>query len=148
VKAIIYSHSHYVNGAAAIAEGGRDGDRPSQRQCNRQLAAAGSYYGELAPLQVARAFGQFHTLLPKDGPDAPVVGALYPAAAPYVPVNRPVQDGETLTVAGVRMQFFTRYGSDTDDCVHRVAARSEGRADQPLLADDAQRVHPAGCEVP
>jgi alkyl sulfatase BDS1-like metallo-beta-lactamase superfamily hydrolase len=84
---------------------------------NRQLGGAGSYYGELAPLQVARALGQFHTFLPKEGPDAPVVAALYPAAAPFVPVNRPVQDGEILTVAEVRMQFFTRYGSDTDDCV-------------------------------
>jgi len=33
-----------------------------------------------------------------------------------MPVNRPVKDGEEMTVLGVRMQFFTKYGSD--DKVH------------------------------
>ena len=50
VKAIIYSHSHYVNGASAIAEGNEVMviGHPNLN-ANRQLGAAGSYFGELAP---------------------------------------------------------------------------------------------------
>src|SRR4030095_5332085 len=119
VKAIIYSHSHYVNGASALADGkGAMVIGHPNVNANRQTGGAGSSFGELAPRQLARAIGQFHTLLPKEGPDAPIVGAIYPGPATFVPVNRPVQDGEMLTVAGVRLQFFTRFGSDTDDCVN------------------------------
>jgi alkyl sulfatase BDS1-like metallo-beta-lactamase superfamily hydrolase len=119
IKAIVYSHSHYVNGTSAVAPSADTMviGHPALN-ANRQTSGAGSYFPELTPIQIARALEQFHTLLPKEGPDAPVVGAIYPAASPFVPVNRPVQDGEIVTVAGVRMQFFTRYGSDTDDTIN------------------------------
>jgi alkyl sulfatase BDS1-like metallo-beta-lactamase superfamily hydrolase len=35
----------------------------------------------------------------------------------FLPVTRPVLDGDVLTVAAVKMQFFTEYHFDTDDCL-------------------------------
>lgn len=34
-----------------------------------------------------------------------------------LPVNTPVEDGQRMNIAGVQLQFFTRHGSDTDDCL-------------------------------
>jgi alkyl sulfatase BDS1-like metallo-beta-lactamase superfamily hydrolase len=34
----------------------------------------------------------------------------------FLPVNRPVNDGEIMDVLGIKMQYFTKYG--TDDKVH------------------------------
>ena len=51
--------------------------------------------------------------MPKEGPDAWVVPInVSPSASSFIPVNTPVQDGEERTILGVRMQFFTKYGSD------------------------------------
>jgi hypothetical protein len=61
---------------------------------------------------------QFDGYMPKEGPDAYVVptniGEMDSSA--FIAVNRPVQDGEEMTVLGIKMQFFTKYGSD--DKVH------------------------------
>lgn len=43
-----------------------------------------------------------------------MAGSSFPETAP---VNTPVEDGQRMRIAGVEMQFFTRFGSDTDDCL-------------------------------
>jgi alkyl sulfatase BDS1-like metallo-beta-lactamase superfamily hydrolase len=55
--------------------------------------------------------------MPKEGPDALVVPiSVSVPSSSFIPVNTPVQDGEEMTILGVRMQFFTKYG--TDDKFH------------------------------
>ena len=82
------------------------------------LGGAPAFYPEIGPYLTARAVTQFNGYMPKEGPDAYVVptnlGEMDSSA--FIPVNTPVQDGEEMTVLGVKMQFFTKYGSD--DKVH------------------------------
>jgi len=55
--------------------------------------------------------------MPTSGPDALVVPTnLSAPESAFLPVNTPVEDGQEMTVLGVKMQFFTKYGSD--DKVH------------------------------
>ena len=78
-------------------------------------AASGipAYYPEVGPYLLGRAITQFNGYMPKEGPDAWVVPInVSPSASAFIPVNTPVQDGEERTILGVKMQFFTRYGSD------------------------------------
>jgi len=121
-KAIIYGHSHTCFGAAVLAEGNKDimiiGHPELNDVVNANLGGAPAFYPEVGPYLTARAIVQFNGYMPKEGPDAYVVptnlGEMDTSA--FIPVNRPVQDGEELTVLGVKMQFFTKYGSD--DKVH------------------------------
>ncbi|MFQ5483201.1 MAG: alkyl sulfatase dimerization domain-containing protein [Nitrospinaceae bacterium] len=123
VKAIIYGHSHTVLGAGVLAEGNRDImviGHPGLNavvESNLQGGGAPSFYPELGPYLTARAVVQFNAFMPKEGPDAWVLPmVLSPPESAFIPVNTPVQDGQEMTVLGVRMQFFTKYGSD--DKVH------------------------------
>ena len=120
VKAIIYSHSHYPHGASAIADGNKDVMVIGHPMINRNVMTVGglgTFFPELAPLQMARAAEQFNNYTPRQGPDAAVSGIIEFKEKGFLPVTRSVQDGEILTVAGVKMQFFTEYHSDTDDCL-------------------------------
>jgi hypothetical protein len=61
----------------------------------------------------SRAMIQFNNFLPSEGPDADVMGKLEvgkPIA--FLPANKTVEDGETLDVLGIKMQFLTQYMSD------------------------------------
>jgi alkyl sulfatase BDS1-like metallo-beta-lactamase superfamily hydrolase len=121
-KAIIYGHSHTCFGAAVLAEGNKDvmviGHPGLNDVVKANLGGAPAFYPEVGPYLTARALVQFNAYMPKEGPDAYVVptnlGKMDPSA--FIPVNRPVQDGEEMTIVGVKMQFFTKYGSD--DKVH------------------------------
>jgi alkyl sulfatase BDS1-like metallo-beta-lactamase superfamily hydrolase len=64
---------------------------------------------------------QFNVYIPEEGPDASVLPTTLPAniESAFLPVNTPVEDGQEMTVLGVKMQFFTKYGSD--DKVHTAA---------------------------
>jgi alkyl sulfatase BDS1-like metallo-beta-lactamase superfamily hydrolase len=123
VKAIIYGHSHTTLGAGVIAEGNKDvkviGHPGLNAVVEQNLKAGGApaYFPEIGPYLTARALIQFNAYMPREGPDAWVVP--FTLAAPesaFIPVNTPVQDRQEMTVLGVRMQFFTKYGSD--DKVH------------------------------
>ncbi len=118
VVAIMYSHSHYFHGASALAEG-RDGVQIiGHPNVNRNSDARGSsYYEEVLPLQRSRAVQQFARFLPDAGPMAPAGANITIGRSGYLPVNTPVSDGQTLTISGVEMTFYTAYGSDTDDCL-------------------------------
>ncbi len=123
IKAIVYGHSHYVFGAGVIAEGNKDimvighPDLNDVVQSNMSSGGAPSFYPEVSPYLTARALQQFNSFLPKEGPDAwynPTNISFGEMA--FLPVNHPVKDGEVMDVFGIKMQFFTKYG--TDDKVH------------------------------
>jgi len=123
IKVIVYGHSHYCFGAGVMAEGNEDVTVIGHPDLNALVATnltgggAPSFYPEVGPLLTARALQQFNQFLPDKGPDAwfsPTNLSLGEVA--FLPVNRPVQDGEEFDVLGIKMQFFTRYG--TDDKTH------------------------------
>ncbi len=123
VKAIIYGHSHTCMGAGVLAEGNKDVmviGHPGLNavvEKNLQGGGAPAYFPEIGPYLTARAVIQFNAYMPSEGPDAWVGPLLLPVSEmAFIPVNTPVQDGQEMTVLGVKMQFFTKYGSD--DKVH------------------------------
>jgi linear primary-alkylsulfatase len=123
IKVIIYGHSHTVFGAGVLAEGNNDvmviGHPDLNDVVEKNLEAGGlpSYYQEIGPYLAARAGIQFNNYLPKEGPDAAVVPMVLPnVESAFIPVNTPVENHQEMTVLGIKMQFFTKYGSD--DKVH------------------------------
>jgi len=125
VKAIIYGHSHTVFGAGVLAEGNEDvmvighPDLNAVVEKNLQGGGAPAFFPEIGPYLTARAAIQFNAFMPSEGPDAWAVPLLLvPGEMAFLPVNTPVEDGQEMTVLGVRMQFLTKYGSD--DKVHTM----------------------------
>jgi alkyl sulfatase BDS1-like metallo-beta-lactamase superfamily hydrolase len=123
IKVIIYGHSHTVAGAGVLAEGNKDvmviGHPDLNRVVEENLTGGGApaFYPEVGPYLTARAIAQFNAYMPKEGPDAYVLPTnLTTVDLAFLPVNRPVQDGEEMTILGIKSQFFTKYGSD--DKVH------------------------------
>jgi len=126
IKVIIYGHSHTVAGAGVLAEGNPDimviGHPDLNEVVKQNLGAGGapSFYPEVGPYLTARALTQFNAYMPSEGPDAYVVPTnLTKIDVAFLPVNRPVRDGEEMTILGIKFQFFTKYGSD--DKVHTTA---------------------------
>ena len=119
IAAVIYSHSHYVHGTKALIGDDKGVPIVGHPNVNLNMATGGSgnLYAETAPLQISRTLQQFNHFTPKTGPNAAAGAHLTFGRSGYVPVNTPVVDGAHLTIAGVEMQFFTKYGSDTDDCL-------------------------------
>jgi len=124
IRAIIYGHSHTAFGAGVFAEGQDDltiiGHPNLNAVVEANMKAAGfpAYYPEIGPYLTARGLIQFNAFMPSEGPDAWVLPTTFPEdfTLAFLPVNTPVEDGQELTVLGVKMQFFTQYGSD--DKVH------------------------------
>jgi alkyl sulfatase BDS1-like metallo-beta-lactamase superfamily hydrolase len=123
IKAIIYGHSHTCMGAGVLAEGNKNvmviGHPGLNAVVEKNLLGGGApaYFPEIGPYLTARAVIQFNAYMPSEGPDAWVGPLLLPVSEmAFLPVNTPVQDRQEMTVLGVKMQFFTKYGSD--DKVH------------------------------
>jgi alkyl sulfatase BDS1-like metallo-beta-lactamase superfamily hydrolase len=124
IKVIIYGHSHTVFGAGVLAEDNKDImviGHPNLNEVVKQNLGGGgapSFYPEVGPYLTARALTQFNAYMPKEGPDAYVVPTNLTKVDPsaFLPVNRPVKDGEEMTILGIKFKFFTKYGSD--DKVH------------------------------
>lgn len=119
IKAIIYGHSHTVHGAGIFAEGKKDimiiGKPGLNERVKQDLASSGipAFYPEIGPYLMGRAVTQFNGYMPDKGPDAWVAPIhIGPPGSTFIPVNTPVEDGQVMTVLGVKMQFFTKYGSD------------------------------------
>lgn len=119
IKAIIYSHSHYVFGTGALVDDPNDvliiGHPTVNETVKSSLQGGGipSAIPEVGPILTARTLSHFGLLLPEEGPDAGVTPKLdmgKPIA--FLPVNKTVEDGEVVEVLGVKMQFFTKYSSD------------------------------------
>jgi alkyl sulfatase BDS1-like metallo-beta-lactamase superfamily hydrolase len=119
IVAVIYSHSHYVQGTAALIGNAKDVKIIGHPRVNANVAAGGvgSTFAETAPLQLSRALQQFNVFAPKDGPDAAAGANINLGSSAFLPVNTPVEDGQQLTIAGIEFQFFTRFGSDSDDAL-------------------------------
>ncbi len=123
VKAIVYGHSHYCFGAGVMAEGNKDvmviGHPNLNAVVKENMTGGGApaFYPEIGPLLTARALQQFNQFLPEKGPDAWFSPTnLSAGELAFLPVNRPVKHGKEFEVLGIKMQFFTKYG--TDDKVH------------------------------
>ena len=119
IKVIIYGHSHTVHGAGVFAEGNKDVmiiAKPGlNEQVQQDLASSGlpAFYPELGPYLMGRAVTQFNGYMPNEGPDAWAAPInIGPPDSTFIPANTLVEDGQEMTVLGVRMQFFTKYGSD------------------------------------
>lgn len=119
IKAIVYGHTHYAFGAGVMAEGNEDvmviGHPDLNDIVQRNLSSGGApaYFPEVSPYVTARALQQFNYFLPDEGPDAwfsPTNLNLGEVA--FLPVNRAPKDGEVFEVLGIKMQFFTKYGTD------------------------------------
>jgi alkyl sulfatase BDS1-like metallo-beta-lactamase superfamily hydrolase len=132
IKVIIYGHSHTGAGAGVLAEGNKNimtiGHPGLNEVVAENLGSGGvpSFYPEVGPYLTARALTQFNAYMPNEGPDAYVAPTnLTEIDAYFLPVNTPVQDGQEMTVLGIKMQFFTKYGSD--DKVHTTVWLPERR---------------------
>ena len=67
------------------------------------------------PIRSARSSDRIETILPRQGEDAAFGFAPAIRENGFLPVDTPItQDGQEMTIAGVRLQFFTR-GSVGDD---------------------------------
>jgi alkyl sulfatase BDS1-like metallo-beta-lactamase superfamily hydrolase len=117
IKAVMYSHSHEVLGTSALLEGEKDVliiGHPNVNS-NLQTSGVGSYFPETEPLQWARVYEYFNAFLPNEGPDAKWGITVALGERGFVPVNHPVKNGEELTIAGIRFQFFTEGSTDSND---------------------------------
>jgi alkyl sulfatase BDS1-like metallo-beta-lactamase superfamily hydrolase len=118
IKAIIYSHSHYALGGGAMVDDPKSIKVIGHPRLNDTIKAnlegggAPSAIPELGPVLTARAAVQFNNFLPRQGPDAALGARIEPKPPAFLPVNTVVEDGQTLNVAGLDLQFFTKYISD------------------------------------
>lgn len=119
IKVIIYSHSHYAMGGGALVDNPDDvliiGHPKLNETVESSLKGGGSPSAipEVGPRMTSRLLIQFNNFIPTEGPDAALAGKLElgkPIA--FLPANKTVEDGETLDVLGIKMQFFTKYMSD------------------------------------
>ena len=126
IRAIIYSHEHYVHGTTAFVEeearrGNTDIMIIGHPNTNAEVARTGgtfTVHPEVAPVLLARALEQFNAYLPATGPDAGVTHTSAPGADGFVPVTTPVQDGQPMQVAGLDLVFYTEgIGTDTSNQV-------------------------------
>jgi alkyl sulfatase BDS1-like metallo-beta-lactamase superfamily hydrolase len=119
IKTVMYSHSHEVLGTTTLIEGEKDVLIIGHPNVNKNLQGSGfslgSYFPETEPLQFSRGLQQVGTFLPKEGPDAKWGVNVAVGERGFVPVNHPVKNGEELTIAGIRFQFFTEGSTDSDD---------------------------------
>ena len=118
VRAILYSHSHYAMAGGALVDDPSDVlvvGHPSLNdtvRTNMQGGGAPSLVPEVAPVMTRRLLIQFGNFLPESGPDASTGERIQIGEADFVPVNRPVANGEVVDVLGIEMQFFTEFDSD------------------------------------
>jgi len=119
IKVIIYSHSHYALGAGALVDNPEDvliiGHPKVNETVEASLSGGGSPSAipEVGPLMTSRLLIQFNNFLPTEGEDAAMSGILEMGKEiAFLPANKTVENGETLEVLGVELQFFTEYTSD------------------------------------
>lgn len=119
VIAVIYSHSHYIYGSSAIKEKYPQVQFIANSRLAKNMASgggAGSVFPEISPLLNSGVVQQFHFMLPREGKDAPFGGFIsFPEFSGFVMPTVEVTDGQTLTIDGLELQFFTEFNVDTDD---------------------------------
>ncbi|MBW6399302.1 MBL fold metallo-hydrolase [Roseomonas sp. HJA6] len=124
IRAIIYSHEHYVNGAKYfVDEEARRGNtdikivgHPNTNESVARTGGLSAAHPEVSTVLYARSVEQFNFYLPEEGPDSRFKNTIVPQAAGFVPVNTPIQDKQELTIAGIRLVFYTGgVGTDTEN---------------------------------
>lgn len=122
IKAIIYSHNHYAHGTAPFLKDSPDAIIIGHHAVNHHLNeiatgfASGGEFPEAVPALTARYERQFALTLPPEGPDTGLAAVIPPNKSKgTVPATHLMQDGQEMMVAGLKMQFFTRYFSDSED---------------------------------
>lgn len=118
VITVIYDHIHGARGAAALLDGD-DAPVIAHPDHNQIAEASGGLanpnIAELGPHLDARGEMQFGAYLPATGPDAYPLGLVDAhKQSAWIPATQTVDDGETLTIAGIQMQFF-HAKTDTED---------------------------------
>ncbi|MEZ9701265.1 alkyl sulfatase dimerization domain-containing protein [Vibrio sp. 10N.261.46.E12] len=120
IHTVIYSHSHYGFGTQAItAKFGEEIKIIGHPELNRNVRESnglGASIPELSPSLYARTLQQFSAFLPDEGPDGKAPSPIGKTKG-LVPVNTPVANGQSMTIDGIELQFFTEYDSDSDDQV-------------------------------
>ena len=119
IKVLIYSHSHYAFGAGAMVDNPEDvliiGHPKVNETVKASLSGGGaqSAIPEVGPLMTSRILIQFNNFIPTEGEDAALIGKIeLGKEIAFLPANKTVENGETLEVLGVELQFFTEYTSD------------------------------------
>ncbi|QQK80498.1 MBL fold metallo-hydrolase [Salicibibacter cibi] len=120
VKAVIYSHNHYTNGARQFVPKGFEGidiEVIAHPDVHKNVLNSSVELGKMLKKTTAQHFGFY---LPKVGPDAPPVsydgGVEADKSSGYVQPTYGVQDKEEMEIDGVRFQFF-HTPSDTMDSI-------------------------------
>jgi alkyl sulfatase BDS1-like metallo-beta-lactamase superfamily hydrolase len=110
VVAIIYDHIHGARGTETLLDG--DVAPIIAHPDHNDIAAASGgasnpYISELGPHVDARAELHMGVHLPASGPDAQPGGTLdFTKEVAWMPATQTVEHGETISVAGIEMQFF------------------------------------------
>lgn len=124
IKAIIYSHNHYAHGTQAFLRDSPDAIIIGHHEVNKHLTeivtgfASGGEFPEAMPALTARYEKQFALHLPQSGPDTGLAAIIPPGRVKGTALaTHLVHDGDELVVAGLRMQFFTKHFSDSEDTV-------------------------------
>jgi|GEM_PF-306236 len=126
IRAIIYSHEHYVNGAKVFVDheterGNTDIKIIAHSNLNDSVAKTGGVaaaHPEVSSVLYARSAQQFNLYLPDEGPDSRYKNTIVPAAGGFVPANTPITHGQTMKIAGLDVVFYTdEIGTDTTNQV-------------------------------
>lgn len=126
IRAIVYSHEHYVMGAKYLVdEEARRGNKEikiiGHPNTNSEVAKTGGVsaaHAEVGSVLFARSVEQFNFYMPLEGPDSGFKNSVVPGAGGFVPVNTPVEDGQEMKIAGLDVVFYTKgVGTDTSNQV-------------------------------
>lgn len=122
LKALLYTHSHYIFGSRAWVAPGQEAGVEVWAHPEVMVNLSRTV-GDLSPFIVRRAAIQFGLFLPKDGADSmshqglgPFLFELdkYQPTTGFVRPTHNAGDGQQVEIDGVELQFFHAWG-DTDD---------------------------------
>ncbi|MDQ0314755.1 alkyl sulfatase dimerization domain-containing protein [Amorphus orientalis] len=126
IRAIVDSHEHYVAGAKVFIEAEAERGNtdiliighPGLNDAYLRTGGVSAVHPEVGSVLLARSIQQFNLYLPEEGPDSRFKNTIIPGAGGFVPVDTPVEDGQELTVAGMKLVFYTEgVGTDTTNQV-------------------------------
>ncbi len=110
IKAVIYTHHHYVGGSRGLLE--NENVEGIQVFAHPQMEAlTKTSVGLLGPMQLRRVGIQFGAYLPNEGPDASLMLQEKVFSEPELSISgplkvtHPVADGEEVTVDGIKIRF-------------------------------------------
>ena len=124
VRAVIYSHSHYVDGTAAWRNESEDAFPIWGHE--RIPETRSDVAGEFGPAYIRRVCLQFGLFLPKEGPDAMPnhgIGPFFfnpnhPERTPgFLPLTDPIRGETEAEIAGLRFHFIPAAADSEDSLI-------------------------------